>query len=50
VREGFTRWRDGQIDSKSKAALEKEWAVLLEEAPPELIKIAERKAQKAGAR
>jgi len=43
LREGFSRW-DTEIDSKSKAAVEKEWGELLDAAPPELLRIAKRKA------
>jgi hypothetical protein len=43
IREGFSRWST-EIDSKGKAAVEKEWADLLDQAPPELLRIAKRKA------
>jgi hypothetical protein len=44
IREGFLRWSNHEIDSKAKAAVEREWAQLLDEAPPELLRIAQRKA------
>ena len=47
IRQGFARW-GSEIDSKAKAAVEKEWADLLDAAPPELIKIAKRKAAQNG--
>lgn len=48
IREGFSRWNTHEINSKAKAAIEKEWAELLDEAPPELLRIAKRKAAQNG--
>ncbi len=50
VRQAFSRWSTGGIDTKSKAAIEKEWSDLLDEAPRELLTIAMRKAKHAEAR
>jgi hypothetical protein len=43
IREGFSRW-ETEIDSKSKAAVEKQWGELLDVAPPQLLRMAKRKA------
>ncbi len=44
IRQGFSQWAAGAIDSRAKAAVEKEWSALLDEAPAELLRIAKRKA------
>lgn len=43
IRQGFSMWGDA-IDSRAKHEIEKQWAELLDAAPPELRKIAKRKA------
>jgi hypothetical protein len=44
IRQGFARWNTADIQTDAKAAVEREWAALLDEAPPELLRIAQRKA------
>ena len=43
LRQGFARWGTNDIGTDAKAAIEKEWESLLDDAPAELLKIAARK-------
>jgi hypothetical protein len=43
IRQGFARWGT-EIPTDAKAAIEKQWSELLDDAPPELLKIARKKA------
>jgi hypothetical protein len=46
LRNGWEKWRD--VPTDAKAAVEKEWELLLEDAPEELLKIAARKGARRG--